>query len=380
MSEADKSGPLCGLKVVEMAGLGPCPLAGQLLADLGAQVIVVDRRSGERIEKDVNRRGKKSIALNMKSAEAKAVFFRLIETADILLEGFRPGVMERLGFGPDECLAHNSKLIYGRMTGWGQEGPLSQTAGHDLNYLAMTGLLHAMGEGNRPPVPPLNLVADYGGGSMFLLLGVLAAVYERGISGKGQVVDAAMVDGVPAMAGLIYGMLGRGMWQDKRASNLLDGGAPFYKCYETADGRYLSVGALEPQFFALLLKGLNLPANLAQIQMNMAKWPELEEAIGSAIKAESLSHWTDVFEGTDACVAPVLSLEEAHSAELNTARQNRIRINGVTQAAPAPKFSRSVPATPSAPQRTGADGETLLKDLGFNPEQIESLRARKALA
>ena len=380
MSEVEKNGPLAGLKVIEMAGIGPCPLVGQLLADSGAEVIVVDRRSGERIEKDVNRRGKKSIALNMKSAEAKAVFFRLIETADILLEGFRAGVMERLGLGPDECLAHNPKLIYGRMTGWGQEGSLSQTAGHDLTYLAMTGLLHTIGEDSRPPVPPLNLVADYGGGSLFLLLGVLSALYERNSSGEGQVIDAAMVDGVPVLAGLIYSMIGRGVWQDKRASNLLDGGAPFYRCYETADGRYLAVGALEPQFFALLLQGLKLPANLAHLQLDRTKWPELEAVFSATIQAETLEYWTGVFEGTDACVAPVLSLEEAHSAALNTERQNRIRLNGVTQAAPAPKFSRSRQTLPKAPDRTGSDTESLLVHLGFNFEEISALRAKKVLS
>ncbi len=376
---AAKTGPLSGLQVVEMAGLGPAPMAGQLLADLGANVIVVDRRAGERIDKDVNRRGKQSIALNMKSDGALKVFFSLIEKADILIEGFRPGVMERLALGPDECLARNPGLIYGRMTGWGQEGPLSHTAGHDLNYLAMTGMLHAIGEEGRPPVPPLNMAADYGGGSMFLLLGVLSALFERTKSGKGQVIDAAMVDGVPAMMGIIYSLLGRGLWQDKRQTNLLDGGAPFYRCYETCDGRYLSVGSLEPQFFALLLKGLNLPAELSQIQMNMKEWPKLEEYIATAIKARSLEHWTGVFAGTDACVAPVLSIEEANAASLNTERSNRIRLNGVTQAAPAPRFSRTIPQTPVPAGKTGDHTSQILEQLGFTKVDIDKMQESKVL-
>ncbi|GHB34336.1 alpha-methylacyl-CoA racemase [Pseudovibrio japonicus] len=375
-----KTGPLSGLQVVEMAGLGPAPMAGQLLADLGANVIVVDRRAGERIDKDVNRRGKQSIALNMKSDGALKVFFSLIEKADILIEGFRPGVMERLGLGPDECLARNPGLIYGRMTGWGQEGPLSHTAGHDLNYLAMTGMLHAIGEEGRPPFPPLNMAADYGGGSMFLLLGVLSALFERTKSGKGQVIDAAMVDGVPAMLGIIYSLLGRGLWQDKRQANLLDGGAPFYRCYETSDGRYLSVGSLEPQFFALLLKGLNLPAELAQIQMSMKEWPRLEEQIGNAIKAKSLEHWTGVFAGTDACVAPVLSIEEANAASLNTERGNRIRLGGVTQAAPAPRFSRTVPQAPEPAGKTGDHTSQILQELGFSEADINDMKKSRILA
>ncbi len=374
-----KTGPLAGLQVVEMAGLGPAPMAGQLLADLGADVIVVDRRSGERIDKDVNRRGKKSIALNMKSEEAVKVFFSLVEKADILIEGFRPGVMERLGLGPDECLARNPGLIYGRMTGWGQDGPLAHAAGHDLNYFAMTGMLHAIGEAGRPPVPPLNIAADYGGGSMFLLLGVLSALFERTGSGKGQVIDAAMVDGVPAMMGLIYSLLGRGLWEDRRQVNLLDGGAPFYRCYETSDGRYLSVGALEPQFFALLLKGLDLPHGLSRFQMIRKEWPQLEEQIGAAIKANTQDHWTRVFAGTDACVAPVLSIEEANSASLNTGRGNRIRLNGVTQAAPAPRFSRTTPQTPEPAGRTGDHTSQILQQLGLSQAAIADMQKSKAL-
>ncbi|KZL17729.1 E-cinnamoyl-CoA:R-phenyllactate CoA transferase [Pseudovibrio axinellae] len=380
MSAAQKSGPLVGLQVVEMTGLGPAPMAGQLLADLGAHVTVIDKRAGERIDKDVNRRGKKSIALNMKNEEAVKVFFSLITNADILLEGFRPGVMERLGLGPDVCLQKNPRLIYGRMTGWGQEGPLSHCAGHDLNYLAMTGMLHAIGEAGRAPVPPLNIAADYGGGSMFLLLGVLSALFERSQSGKGQVIDAAMVDGVPAMLGLIYSMLGSGLWQDKRQDNLLDGGAPFYRCYETSDGRYLSVGALEPQFFALLLEGLCLPAEFSRKQMNRQEWPALEEAIGNAIKAKTLDHWSAVFVGTDACVAPVLSIEEANAAALNTERGNRIRLNGITQAAPAPRFSRSQPDTPSPANRTGEHNSQVLQELGFTLDDIKHMQEKQVLA
>lgn len=263
------SGPLAGLKVVEFSGLGPAPLAGQLLADLGAGVITVDRQSAPADPTDINRRGKRSVALNLKSTAGVQAAKAVIGDADILIEGFRPGVMERLGLGPLEC---PDRLIYGRMTGWGQAGPWSQSAGHDINYLAMTGALHAMGPADRPPAPPLNLVADLGGGTMFLLLGILSAVIERGVSGKGQVVDAAMVDGVPAMMGLLHGMLARGTWSNRRGANWLDGAAPFYRCYRCADGKFISVGALEPQFFAELVEKAGLPVSDLGAQNDNNEW------------------------------------------------------------------------------------------------------------
>ena len=275
------SGPLSSLRVVEFSGLGPAPLAGQLLADLGAEVIAIDRASAQADPTDINRRGKRSIALNLKSPDGLEVARRLIADADILIEGFRPGVMERLGLGPKDC---PDSLIYGRMTGWGQTGPNAQRAGHDINYLAMTGALHAIGPADRPPAVPLNLVADYGGGTMFLLFGLLAAVIERGVSGKGQVVDAAMIDGVPAMMGLIHQFIAQGEWNRQRQSNWLDGASHFYRCYECADGKYISVGALEPQFFVELLKGLGLQAGEADAQLDQTLWDDKSEAFADIFR------------------------------------------------------------------------------------------------
>ncbi|MEM9278262.1 MAG: CaiB/BaiF CoA-transferase family protein, partial [Pseudomonadota bacterium] len=268
-------GPLSSLKIIEMVGLGPCPLAGQLMADLGAEVIVIDRKSGQDISQDVNRRGKKSIALNLKDPEGVETALKLISGSDIIIEGFRPGVMERLGLGQDTCLSANPRLVYGRMTGWGQDGPLSHSAGHDINYLAITGYLHAMGKDGEPPVPPLNIAADYGGGSMFLLMGVLSAIVERNISGKGQVVDAAMCEGVPAMMGLVQSMFAQGTWTRNREDNFIDGGAPYYRCYKTADDKFISVGAIEPQFFAELIRLLELDETLLASQNNKAEWPAM---------------------------------------------------------------------------------------------------------
>jgi len=301
-------GPLAGLKVIEMKGLGPCPLAGQLLADLGAEVILIDRKSGKADPADINNRSKRSIALNLKSAAGRDAALRLIGKADILIEGFRPGVMEKLGLGPKDCHGVNPALVFGRMTGWGQEGPLSHTAGHDINYLAITGALNAIGRKEEPPVPPLNLAADYAGGTMFLVFGVLAALYERQQSGRGQVVDAAMVDGVPALMGLIHTMLHKGQWQDERESNLLDGGAPFYRCYETADGKHVSVGPLEPQFFAELVKRARIDEGHLSSQYDASNWAERHEAYEAIFRQKTRDEWTAIFDGSDACVAPALAL------------------------------------------------------------------------
>ncbi|UWR22712.1 CaiB/BaiF CoA-transferase family protein [Sulfitobacter sp. S190] len=357
------AGPLASLKVVEFAGLGPAPLAGQLLADLGAQVVSIDRKHTDADPTDINRRGKRSVVLNLKSAGGIEVARRLIATSDILIEGFRPGVMERLGLGPDDC---PDTLIYGRMTGWGQSGPLAKTAGHDINYLALTGALHAMGDADRPPVPPLNLVADYGGGSMFLLLGVLAAVIERGVSGKGQVVDAAMVDGVPAMMGLIHAMLARGDWTQDRQSNWLDGAAPFYRCYTCKCGGYISVGALEPQFHALLLEKAGLPAADAQTQNDPRSWADRRAVYARAFAQRTRDEWAAVFDGTDACVAPVLRFAEAALHPHMAARGTFTSPGGILQAAPAPRFGRSVPPQPAPPRGAGADTAALLAELGYD--------------
>ncbi len=367
------SGPLSSLKIIEMVGLGPCPLAGQLLADLGAKVIVIDRKSGLDISQEVNRRGKKSIALNLKEKEGLEIAQKLIAGSDVLLEGFRPGVMERLGLGPDECLSENPRLVYGRMTGWGQEGPLSHSAGHDINYLAITGALHAMGKDGEPPVPPLNLAADYGGGSMFLITGVLAAIIERATSGKGQVVDAAMCDGVPAMMGLIQSMLAKGLWTMNREDNFIDGGAPYYRCYKTADDRFLAVGAIEPQFFAELVKLLDLDEELLAHQNNKAKWPAMHALFEETFAFRSRGEWAELFEGTDACVAPVLDFAEAAVYPHNKTRSAFYEKNGVTQTSVAPRLDRMPEENPVPANRTGENGFEIMRYAGYSDEQIKAL-------
>ncbi|MEZ5870490.1 MAG: CaiB/BaiF CoA-transferase family protein [Nitratireductor sp.] len=372
-------GPLAGLKVIEFAGLGPCPLAGQMLGDLGAEVILIERKSGKADPSDINNRSKRRIALNLKSEEGVAVALRLIETADILIEGFRPGVMEKLGLGPEECHECNPRLVYGRMTGWGQEGPLSSSAGHDINYLAITGALHAIGRKGEPPVPPLNLAADYAGGTMFLLLGVLSALYETQRSGKGQVVDAAMVDGVPALMGLFHMFIARGQWESRRESNLLDGGAPFYRCYETSDGKYLSVGPLEPQFFAELVKLADLPGEILQNQYDVDSWRENHALFEDVFISKSRAEWEEIFEGSDACVAPVLTFDEAAAYPANVERNVFIDVGGIVQAAPAPRFGRTPARKPVAPAAPGSDGAAILAEAGFDDEEIAALRMARTL-
>ena len=373
-------GPLAGLRVVEMAGIGPCPLAGQLLADMGAEVIIVDRGKGGDLTGGVNRRGKKSVAVNLKDARGKDVVLKLIEGSDVLIEGFRPGVMERLGLGPDACMARNAGLIFGRMTGWGQDGPLAQAAGHDINYLSLTGALHAMGEPGRPPVPPLNLVADYGGGAMFLVTGVLAALFERSRSGKGQVIDAAMVDGVPAMMGLMHSWLANGGWSKTRGDNLIDGAAPFYRCYETGDGKYISIGALEPQFFEIVVDKLELDRERLAARMDKSRWAELTTLFTDIFASRTRDEWAEMFEGTDACIAPVLDWDEAPGHPHVAARGTLTSYDGVVQAAPAPRFSRSVPAAPQPAHASGADTDDVLGELGYGAEEIAELRQSGALS
>lgn len=371
------SGPLKGLRVVEFAGLGPAPLAGQLLADLGAEVVCVDRAAGKADPTDVNRRGKRSLAANLKSAEGLAVVRKLLDRADVLIEGFRPGVMERLGLGPQDV---SPRLIYARMTGWGQTGPLAPRAGHDLTYLALTGALHAIGPSpEAPPIPPLNLVADFGGGSMFLIFGILAALYERERSGLGQVVDAAMVEGVPAMMGLIHQMAAQGRWSERRASNWLDGGRPFYRCYACADGKHVAVGPLEPQFFAELLKGLGLEPDWAQRQEDPSSWPEMTARFEAAFLTRTRDEWAALFEGTDACVAPVLTMAEAPTHPQAQARGGFFEAEGVVQASPAPRFGRSAPERPRLPGAPGADSAEILKELGLDAASVEALRRSGAV-
>lgn len=368
------AGPLASLKVVEFSGLGPAPLAGQLLADLGADVITVDRKAAPADPTDINRRGKRSVVLDLKHAAGLEAAQRLIAASDVLIEGFRPGVMERLGLGPQDC---PERLIYARMTGWGQEGPWSQTAGHDINYLALTGALHAMGDADRAPVPPLNLVADYGGGTMFLLLGILSAVIERGISGKGQVVDAAMVDGVPAMMGLIHTMLAQGKWSEARGQNWLDGGAPYYRCYTCACGGFISVGALEPQFHALLLEQAGLPSDHQSDQNDEARWPARRDLYAQAFARKTRDEWAAVFAGSDACVAPVLTFSEARFHPHMAARKTFLAPGGILQAAPAPRFSRTANAMPAAPGAIGGETQAVLEALGYGAEDISDITVHR---
>lgn len=349
-------GPLHGLTVIEMCALGPVPLAGQLMADQGADVIVIDRQPAKADPTEINRRNKRSVVFDLKSPQGQQSARDLITTADILIEGFRPGVMERLGLGPDDLHAINPGLIYGRMTGWGQSGPLAQTAGHDINYLAITGALHAIGRNGQPPVPPLNLVADYGGGAMFLLFGVLSALYERNHSKRGQVVDAAMIEGVPAMMGLIQTMFARGQWQQHRESNPLDGGAPYYRCYETLDGGYMAVGCIEPHFFKCFVELAGLPASDIDIQNDQQQWPAMCERYAAHFKSRTREQWQQTFEGSDACVAPVLNFDEAAEYPHNRDRQIFITPADVLQTAVVPKFSRSQPA--QGRTATGAGSST----------------------
>ncbi|MGB7244224.1 MAG: CaiB/BaiF CoA-transferase family protein [Sulfitobacter sp.] len=369
------TGPLTSLTVVEFAGLGPVPLAGQLLGDLGACVTIIDRVSGIPDPTDINRRNKRSIALDLKSTDGHQIATNLINATDILIEGFRPGVMERLNLGPADCPDH---LIYGRMTGWGQTGPDAQTAGHDINYLAVTGALHAMGPSDRPPCPPLNLVADYGGGAMFLVFGVLSAVIERAVSGKGQVIDAAMIDGVPAMMGLIHTMLAKGQWSISRDANWLDGAAPFYRCYTCSDGKFIALGALEPQFFAAFLKIAELPMSDADSQNDPATWAEKATRYTALFKTRTRDAWAELFAGSDACVSPVLDFSEAALHPHNAARAVFAAPNGILQANPAPRFDRSSGAV-SPPKAAGADSHQILTELGYSDARILALRKAAVL-
>lgn len=343
----EKPGPLAGLTVIEMAGLGPVPLAGLILAELGARVVRVERLAKTQAflnlpsQYDLDRHGREVLRIDLKRPEGTALLLDLIGRADILLEGFRPGVMERLGLGPDAALARNPGLVYGRMTGFGQDGPLADRAGHDLTYLALTGILSAIGPKGGKPVPPLNLAADYGGGAMFLIAGVLAAMIEKGRSGKGQIVDAAMIDGASMLAAPFFGFLAAGIWREGRGSNLLDSGTPFYDTYECADGGFVAVACLEPQFFAEFCRLLPLAGEFAAAQYDQSRWPAMREAIAARIATRSRDEWAALFEATDACVAPVLSLAEAPGHPHNRARSVHATAGGLTRPNPAPRFSRT---------------------------------------
>lgn len=375
-------GPLSGLRVIELAGLGPGPHAAMLLADLGADVVRIDRppHNAGGLELipgagEAMLRGRRSVMLDLKDPSATETLLRLIERADVLIEGLRPGVTERLGIGPDDCRARNPRLVYARMTGWGQEGPLAQHAGHDINYIAVSGVLHAVGRAGGKPVPPLNLVGDFGGGSMFLVTGILAALWERERSGTGQVIDAAMVDGVSVLAQMFWSLRSVGLWSDQRGSNLLDSGVPFYDTYECSDGRYVAVGALEPQFYAALLDGLGLAAQDLPGQLDPAGWPVLRERFTEVFSRRSRDEWVAVFDGTDACVAPVLSFAEVPVHPQIAARGTIVTLDGVPQAAPAPRFSRTVPDPPAAPPQPGADTAHVFADWDVTPHVDGSSRA-----
>ncbi|HWL97329.1 MAG TPA: CaiB/BaiF CoA-transferase family protein [Nocardioidaceae bacterium] len=364
-----EQGPLAGLRVVELAGIGPTPFAAMMLADLGADVIRVDRPGAGPLfgvaEADVLNRGRRSVAVDLKHPDGPGTVLRLVAEADALIEGFRPGVAERLGLGPDVCLRTNPRLVYGRMTGWGQEGPLAHAAGHDLGYIATTGVLNTVGRAGGPPQVPLNLLGDFGGGAMYLVTGVLAALFEALDSGRGQVVDASIVDGTAHLASMIVGMRAAGQWQDRRGSNLLDTGAPFYDVYETSDGRHMALAALEPQFydeFVVRFGVEDLPD-----RDDPAQWPALRERIAERFVQRSQTEWTEVYDGTDACVAPVLTFTEAAESPHLAARGTYVEHHGVVQPAPAPRFSRTPTGLGDPPAKVGGEhSRSALADWGVD--------------
>lgn len=361
-------GTLSGYKVIELAGIGPAPMAGMMLADMGADVIRIERAGAmdPRLTKDVSSRGKRSVVLDLKSPEGVATLLRMIEHVDVLIDPYRPGVCEKLGLGPRECFKVNQKLIFGRMTGWGQDGPLAKAAGHDINYIALTGALYAIGIDGEKPVPPLNLVGDMGGGGMLLVNGILAALLEAQKSGKGQIVDAAMVDGSAQLMWLFHSLQAAGMWDaSKRGSNFLDGGAHFYDTYVCADGEYITIGSIEPQFYALLIEKLALDEALFKDQMNKSKWPEMKALLAEAIASKTRDEWTAIMEGTDICFAPVLSFMEAPDHPANKARGTYVEVDGVIQPAPAPRFSRTKSEIQHGAHKIGADTHAVLKEMGI---------------
>lgn len=379
------AGPLEGLKIVEMVGLGPAPFCAMMFADMGAEVIRIDRPGNASIVApedsrfDITARGRRSIAIDLKKPEGQQTVLRLLDNADAVVEGFRPGVMERLGLGPEICLERNPKLVYGRMTGWGQHGPLAHAAGHDINYVALSGALHAIGRPGEPPVVPLNYIGDFGGGGMLLAFGVVCALLEARRSGEGQVVDAAMTDGAALLSAMMYGFRADGSLNNQRGENLLDGGAHFYNTYACADGKYISVGSIEPQFYALLIQlcGIDDPAFRAQRDPH--GWPILKYRLADVFRTKTREEWCALMEGTDVCFAPVLDWDEAPEHPHNRSRETFINVNGVTQPAPAPRFSRTPPDRPAAPAKPGSDGDAILHDWGFERLAIDELREKGVL-
>ncbi len=373
------AGPLNGLRIVELAGIGPGPFAGMMLADHGAEVIRLERIGSPRFGPDPLARSRRSLGIDLKHPDAAGVVRRLAERADGLIEGWRPGVAERLGVGPDVLLRANPKLVYGRMTGWGQDGPWAQMAGHDIDYIALSGVLHGIGEVDRPPVPPVNYVGDFGGGGMMLAFGMVSALLAVQRGAAGQVVDAAMTDGSALLATMTYGFAAGGIWSDERGANLLDGAAPFYATYRTADDRWLAVGAIEPEFWAIVRDRMGLTDPLFDRQQDRAAWPAMKERIREVVATRTRDEWEAVFAGTDACVAPVLSLAEAPRHPHNVARGTFVEVGGVVQPAPAPRYSATPAGTPRATLPAGTDTDAVLEELGFAPEEVARLRGEGAV-
>jgi alpha-methylacyl-CoA racemase len=380
------SGPLQGVKVIELAGIGPAPYACMLLADAGAEVIRLERAPAGGAAAppgpywDLLNRSRPSVGVDLKRPEAVELVLDLVEQADVLIEGFRPGVVERLGLGPDDCWARNRALVYGRMTGWGQEGPLAETAGHDIDYIAISGVLWQIGRAGERPTPPLNLVGDFGGGGMLLAFGVLAALVDARQSGQGQVVDAAMTDGSISLATMMFALRQLGAWNEERGTNMLDTGAPFYEVYETADGKYFAVGAIEPKFYAALLKGLGLDGDDLPAQSDRDRWPEMKERFAATFRTKTRDEWAVVFDGTDACASPVLSPWEAHEHPHNQARGTFVEVDGIVQPGPAPRFSRTPSEISRPPSPAGADTEEGLAAWGVDAERIAALRETGAVS
>ena len=378
-------GPLNGVKILEIAGIGPGPFASMMLSDMGAEILRVDRAQSVRGETgppplDFLARGRRSIGLDLKNPDGVELLLQLVERADAILEGFRPGVMERLGVGPDVCLARNPRIIYGRMTGWGQEGPLAQVAGHDINYIALAGALESIGRKGQKPLPPLNLVGDFGGGGMLLAFGVACALVERGASGEGQVVDAAMVDGAAALMAIFHGAEQSGWWKNERGTNMLDSGAHFYDTYETSDGKYVSLGSIEPQFYAELIQKLGLADEDLPGQMDRSQWEPLSERFTKLFKTKTRDQWCEILEGSDACFAPVLSMSEAREHPHIKARNTFVEVAGAPQPAPAPRFSRTPCEISAPPPHAGQHTDEALGDWGFDASEIARLREGKAIA
>ena len=371
MNTTYQTGPLEGCRVIELAGIGPGPYCAHLFADMGAEVIIIDRPGG--MPYAIDGRGKKSMILDLRKPEAVEAVLKLVETADVLTEGYRPGVAERLGVGPDICLKRNPKLVYGRMTGWGQEGPWASMAGHDINYLSITGFLSLLGKKNEVPPPPINLVGDYGGGSLFLAMGILSAMFKAQKTGQGDVVDAAIVDGVSSMMGIIHTLSVFGQWTTEREDNLLDGGAPFYRCYETSDGKYMAVGCIEPQFFALMLQITGVSSSDYGNQNDKSKWPGQHQRLETVFATKTRDEWAKLFDGSDACVTPVLDIAEAQEHPHNKARNSHVKIAGMSHPHPVPRLSSVQYSKPALIPKKGGDTASLLRSVGCSEEVIDTL-------